>query len=81
MRLRLLADVTQQELADALGVSGNTVSRWETGRSVPTLTIAQTKKLCEMLKVTLDQIPDDFGPTPIHPSSPFYRRRATDSPN
>lgn len=81
MRLRTLRRVTQQALADALGVSRTTITNWETGRSVPTLTIAQTRKLCEVLGVTFDQLPDDFGPQPIHPSSPFYGRRATDSTN
>lgn len=81
MRLRTLRGVTQQELAEALGVSGNTVSRWETGRSVPLLTISQTRKLCEVLGVTFDQLPDNFGPQPIHDSSPFFTRRATDRSN
>jgi DNA-binding XRE family transcriptional regulator len=81
MRFRLLRRMTQQDLADALGVSRTTVMKWETGRAVPNLTIAQTKKLCEVLGVTLEQLPDDFGPQPIHNTSPFFNRRATDNPN
>jgi DNA-binding XRE family transcriptional regulator len=81
MRLRTLRRVTQQELAEALGVTRHTVTNWETGRSVPTLTIAQTRKLCEVLGVTFDQLPDNFGPQPIHDTSPFFNRRATDNPN
>jgi putative transcriptional regulator len=81
MRLRTLRGVTQQELADALGVARNTVTRWERGTSTPVLTIAQTRKLCEVLGVTFEQLPDNFGPQPIHPSSPFYGRRSTDSSN
>lgn len=64
--LRRLRFMTQQELADALGVSKTTIRNWEKGRVVPELTIRQTKKLCKILGVTLDQLPDDLGPQPIH---------------
>ena len=33
--LRVGADMTQQELADKLGVTHISVSRWETGKSIP----------------------------------------------
>jgi DNA-binding XRE family transcriptional regulator len=75
MHLRTLKGLTQQDLAEELGVSRTTVMNWETGRAVPSLTIAQTKKLCEIFEVPLEQIPDNFGPQPIHPSSPFFRKR------
>ena len=35
--LRKEKHMTQEQLAEALGVSGRTVSRWETGRSLPDL--------------------------------------------
>jgi putative transcriptional regulator len=79
MHLRTLKGLTQKGLAEELGVSRTTVMNWETGRVVPNLTIAQIKKLCEVLEVPLEQIPDNFGPQPIHPSSPFYRRRKKDT--
>ncbi len=71
MRFRLLCRITQQELADVLGVSRTTITNWETGRKVPNLTITQTKTLCEVLGVTLDELPNNFGPQPIHNTSPF----------
>jgi transcriptional regulator with XRE-family HTH domain len=49
--------LTQDDIATVLGVSGQTVSNWERGRSIPTLTIDQTKTLCKILGCTLDEIP------------------------
>ena len=66
MRLRTLRRCTQQELADALGVSRVTIVNWETGRKQPNLTIPQVKTLCKVLGVSLDELPDDFGPQPVH---------------
>jgi transcriptional regulator with XRE-family HTH domain len=61
MRLRQAAGLTQQELAEILGVNRATVSLWENGRQVPQLTISQVKRLCSALGVQLDDLPDDFG--------------------
>ncbi|WP_445629284.1 helix-turn-helix domain-containing protein [Nostoc sp. DSM 114167] len=63
MRLRTLRFVTQRELADALGVTVNTVANWEKGRSVPKLTPSQYKTLLKTLEITPDELPDHFGPT------------------
>ena len=49
--------LTQDDIACALGVSGQTVSNWERGKSIPTLTIDQVKILCKILDCTLDDIP------------------------
>jgi DNA-binding XRE family transcriptional regulator len=65
MRLRHLRRMTQAELGKELGVSETTVMNWETGRAKPRLTISQTKKLVKVLGVTLDELPDDFGPQRI----------------
>jgi putative transcriptional regulator len=76
MRKRIERRVSQQTLADALGVSRQTVSSWENGHSEPNLTLKQVKKLCELLGYTLDDLPDSFGPQPIHHTSPFATRSA-----
>jgi transcriptional regulator with XRE-family HTH domain len=73
--------VSQQELAEALGVSRKTVSSWENGHSEPNLTLKQFKILLKVLDVTPEDLPETFGPQPIHNTSPFFNRRATDSSN
>lgn len=62
MRLRTLRHVTQKELADALGVTENTVGNWERGRAIPKLTPTQFKTLLKVLQITADELPDNFGP-------------------
>jgi transcriptional regulator with XRE-family HTH domain len=62
MRLRTLRHLTQKELADALGVTENTVANWERGRAIPKLTPSQFKTLVKMLQIGLEDLPDDFGP-------------------
>jgi transcriptional regulator with XRE-family HTH domain len=72
--LRLEAGLTQRDIADGLGVSEQTVRNWEQGKHPPRLTIPQVKKLCHLLKKSLDELPDNFGPpvdsTPMAAESP-----------
>ncbi|MDG2992426.1 helix-turn-helix domain-containing protein [Candidatus Synechococcus calcipolaris G9] len=65
MLLRTKVGLTQIELAEALGVTEATVRNWERGRSVPQLSIPQVKALCRVLAISLDDLPDSFGPQPI----------------
>ncbi|MDJ0507973.1 MAG: helix-turn-helix domain-containing protein [Crocosphaera sp.] len=51
--------LTQKKLASELGVTSQTVSNWETSKAIPTLTIGQTKKLCQLLQCQLDEIPSE----------------------
>lgn len=68
MLRRIRGNITQNEVADALGVDRNTVSRWELGTSQPKLAPWQVKKLCKLLQITIDELPDSFAPQPIHSS-------------
>jgi transcriptional regulator with XRE-family HTH domain len=68
MRLRTLRHITQKELADALGVTENTVANWERGRAIPKLTVRQFKTLLTTLEISPEQLPDDFGPPMRSPS-------------
>jgi DNA-binding XRE family transcriptional regulator len=65
MRLRHLRRISQTELATALGVSQWTITSWENGRTEPRLTIRQFKTLLKVLGITVDELPDDFGPQRI----------------
>jgi transcriptional regulator with XRE-family HTH domain len=60
-QLREQAGLSQEALARVIGVSGKTVSNWERGMSVASLTVPQMKALCNALGVTLDELPDDFS--------------------
>jgi DNA-binding XRE family transcriptional regulator len=69
-RLREEVGLTQEELArqipDKTGMktlNRRSISYWETGESQPELTISQTKALCRALGKTLDELPDDLGPS------------------
>ena len=46
--------MTQRELAEALGLSNRTISKWECGDGLPDL--ANILPLCELLGVTADEL-------------------------
>lgn len=46
--------ITQQELAEILGVSDRTIGNWENGRNMPDLSLF--KPLCEALNITLNDL-------------------------
>ena len=52
--LRKSKGMTQQEVADSLGVSNNTVSGWETGASCPD--ISMLPAIAELFGVTCDEL-------------------------
>ena len=60
-RLREKKGMTQQQLADRLQVSGKAVSRWETGRGYPDITLVEP--LAEALGVSVIEL---FSGTAVH---------------
>ena len=55
--------LSQREVASAVNVSVQTISNWETGRyKEAKLTLPQVKSLCKIMRWTVDDLPDDFGP-------------------
>lgn len=55
-RKRKEQNLTQEQLAETLGVSNKTVSKWENGKYMPDYSIIQ--KLCDALHVTLPELMD-----------------------
>ena len=49
-------NLTQEQLAEKLGVSNKTVSKWETGKCMPDYSVV--KSLCEELKITVAELMD-----------------------
>ena len=53
-RLRKEHSMTQKELAQCLGVSDKTISKWETGRGLPEISIMLS--LCETLGISINEL-------------------------
>ena len=49
-------NLTQEQLAELLGVSNKTISKWETGKCMPDYAVV--KSLCEELKVSVSELMD-----------------------
>ena len=49
-------NLTQEQLAEKLGVSNKTVSKWETGKCTPDYSVV--KSLCKELDITLAELMD-----------------------
>ena len=52
--LRKEKNITQEQLADKLNVSGRTVSRWETGNNMPDISILV--EMAELFDVSIPEI-------------------------
>lgn len=55
-RKRREMNLTQEQLAEKLGVSNKTISKWENGKCMPDYSVVQN--LCEALSVTLAELMD-----------------------
>lgn len=59
INFRKRLNLTQRQVAEALGVTDQTVSNWEQSRSEPKLTFKQVKALCNILQCSLEDLPDN----------------------
>jgi transcriptional regulator with XRE-family HTH domain len=50
--------LTQQKVADEVGVTIISVQNWEAGRHIPKLYPKQMKVLCELLQLTVEELAD-----------------------
>lgn len=55
-RFREAAKLTQRKLAAELDVTITTVQNWEADKHLPKLTPQQTKRFCDLLNVTLEDL-------------------------
>ena len=49
-------NLTQEQLAEKLGLSNKTISKWETGKCMPDYSIV--KPLCEVFEITIAELMD-----------------------
>jgi transcriptional regulator with XRE-family HTH domain len=54
--LRKQHSLSQRDIAQALGITDQTVSNWEQGRNEPRLTIRQVVLLCRILNCSLTDL-------------------------
>ena len=52
--MRKQQNLTQRQLADALGVSDKTISKWECGKGMPEVSFMQS--ICKILKIDLNEL-------------------------
>lgn len=53
-KCRKIKGWTQRELAEKLGITDKAVSKWETGKSMPDLSLLAP--LCDLLEITLNEL-------------------------
>lgn len=53
-KFRLKSDLTQEQLADVIGVSAQAVSRWENGTTYPDITLLPT--IANYFEITIDEL-------------------------
>ena len=82
---RILAGLTQEQVAEALAVTRQTVSNWENDRTYPD--IKSIVDISELYQVSLNQLLKDNHPIPapplppmrIHLSKPLFNRHRSDA--
>lgn len=68
-RLRVQnTDLNQREFAEACGIPYVTYQGWILGMSNARPLPKQVKAICKVLRIDIDELPDDFGP--VHAKTP-----------
>ena len=57
IHLRIANNISQEKLASLLNVSRQSVSKWESGESLPQ--IDKVMEICDLFKVTADELLND----------------------
>ena len=73
MRLRKLMNMTQLELAEKLGYSDKSVSKWEQGNGIPD--VRTLTQMAEFFNVTLDDLVREHHEKPVMPKKTKHIRR------
>lgn len=60
MKFRQALGLTQKQVADAIGVTDQTVSNWERGVHEPKLTLRQVANLCQLTKRNAEELANLF---------------------
>lgn len=55
-------NLTQRQIAEAVGITSRSVQRWELGEALPQLNVLQTWKLCQVLNCSIEDLAKDFYP-------------------
>lgn len=61
-KLILNSGRTQNDIAHYLGITGHTLTRWMKGGNEASLSLEKWRILAKLLGVSLDDLPDKFGP-------------------
>jgi DNA-binding XRE family transcriptional regulator len=61
MNRRKELGLTQRQIAEAVGVTVQTVSNWETGLYIPKLTLEQADRLCQILQSDIKEVKKMFA--------------------
>ena len=61
---RNLSGLTQEQLAEEVGVARQTISKWELGETAPD--IKQAQVLAQIFGITLNELVEDSTKSPVH---------------
>ncbi|NES93297.1 MAG: helix-turn-helix transcriptional regulator [Okeania sp. SIO2B9] len=61
-QMRLDAQLSQEALAQKIGVAVSTIRRWEKGLAEPTMTVVQLKGFLNAVNVNFQELPDSLLP-------------------